>query len=125
TQVVPDLLKALAGTQGNVRHAVMATLGKLKDDRAIAPLAQRLPDGGDRAAASKALQAIGARAEKEVDKYLTNPDTAVRLEACHILREIGTRASLQALRDAVQANRQKHKDVATAAEVAIKAITAR
>jgi len=124
-EIVPDLIKALAGSQPNVRHAIMATLGKLKDDRAIAPLAQRLAESGDRAAAGKALQAIGPHCEKEVGKFLTHQDKDVRLEACRILHEVGTKVSLQALREVVIANRQKHKDVASAADAAIKAITAR
>jgi HEAT repeat protein len=54
-------------------------------------------DNGDRIHASKALKEIGSAAEKEVAKYLTHQEWLVRLEACNILKEIGTRQSLPAL----------------------------
>jgi HEAT repeat protein len=59
-------------------------------------------DFGDRGHASKALQEIGPAAEKEVAKYVDHQDWGVRMEACNILKVVGTKNSLEALRKAQQ-----------------------
>ena len=60
-------------------------------------LAKRLVELQDRMNASKALQALGKKAEKAVAGCLSHAEWTVRLEACKILAVVGTRASKQAL----------------------------
>jgi predicted Zn finger-like uncharacterized protein len=99
---VPALIKAADDTNFATRWAVLEALAAMKDARASAKLAEHLADHGDRIHASKGLQAIGAAAEKDVAKSLKHQDWGVRLEACHILKTIGTKDSLDALRAAQQ-----------------------
>ncbi len=99
-QTVPVLIRQLTGPDVFTRKAVMEALGRIKDARGAAPIAARLTDGLDRQAASLALQAIGAPAEKAVQKYTRDADVWVRMEAVRILEAIGTRESLPTLRHA-------------------------
>jgi len=99
---VPALLKAADDSNFATRWAVLDALAAMKDARAAAKLAEHLVDHGDRIHASKGLEAIGAAAEKDVAKSLKHQDWGVRLEACRILKTIGTKESLDALRAAQQ-----------------------
>jgi predicted Zn finger-like uncharacterized protein len=119
---VSSLLGLLDDKSALVRWDVMSALGKIGDDRASDPIAKRLATLQDRAHASKALQSMGSKAENAVQSYLTHADASVRVEACKILKEIGTRASSAAL--AVAAN-DKNRRVQTEAKQAIAAIAGR
>jgi uncharacterized protein len=104
------------------RHLGMATLGRLKDERGVAPVAQRLSNIHDRSFASKALIAMGPIAETEVAKNLENNDIGTQREACRILKAIGTKASIPALE---VASRSKNRQVAAAAKDALNTVKAR
>jgi len=120
---VPTLLKLLRHSNLPTRRAAMDTLANLKDERAVEPIAERLTEIHDLHIASKALQAMGSMAELAVSKYLGNPEFTTRLEACKILKVIGTKASVRPLQ-AVAVNRNDFV-VAKAAEEALTAISAR
>jgi hypothetical protein len=111
------------GLQTNeMRHLAMETLARLKDPRGAAPVAQRLTNIHDRSHASKTLQAMGPIAESEVAKLLAERDAGVRIEACKILRVIGTKASIA---DLETASRDKNRNVANAAKSALSAVRMR
>ncbi len=93
----PYLIKLMDDIDGNIKVKAMYALGKLKDARGVDPLAQRLADGGYRPIASQALKDMGPIAEKAVAEFLNHPDMGLRIEACNILKVIGTRASHAAL----------------------------
>jgi len=120
---VPTLLKLLRHPDPHTRRATMEALANLKDERAVEPIAERLTEGLDRHDASKALQALGSTAELTVLKYLGSPDFPTRLEACKILKVIGTKASVRPLQ-AVALNRNDFV-VAQAAQEALIAISTR
>ena len=122
TDNVPALLKCLDDANALVRSETMDLLGKLHDERAVEAVARRLLDFLDRSAASSALVALGAGAEKAVVPYLQNTSAGVRLEACNILRVIGTKQSKPALEAAAQ---DSNVMVATAAKQAAAAVAAR
>jgi HEAT repeat protein len=123
---VPALIKALDHQSAGVRHPALEALGKLKDERSVEPVARRLTQGADRTQAVKALQALGPPAEKEALKYLQAQDKAVRIAACHVLQEVGTKASVPALQaTAQQATKLKQKDVLEAALLAAQASATR
>src|SRR5205085_12505734 len=82
------------------RGIVIEALPKLDGARAAEAIAARLPDLTNRGPASKALQEIGAGAEKAVLPYLGHADWGARMEACKVLKAIGTASSLPALRKA-------------------------
>lgn len=120
------LFKMADDSSTAVRHLAIDVLSKMKDQRAAGAIAQRVPSPLDRDHASKALQAMGAMAEPDVINLLNHQDRLVRLEACKILRVIGTRASLAPLQTAGQnAIKLKQKDVAEAAALATTAINRR
>ncbi|MBV9126137.1 MAG: hypothetical protein JO112_22535 [Planctomycetes bacterium] len=98
---VPALLTALRSPGPN-HGAVIEALGRLKDPRAVVPVAQQLTNVFDRDSAVTALETMGPMAEPEVDRYLTNPDLMARREACKILQVIGTKASLPGLEAAAR-----------------------
>ncbi len=79
-----------------IRHTALDQLSALKEPKAAEAVAK---EGllKDRDRASAALQAMGSVAEPYVIPYLTHADAALRIEACRILRKIGTRASIPTL----------------------------
>jgi S1-C subfamily serine protease len=85
---------------GGVRATLMDGLGKLGGAEAASAIAARLPILDDRAAAGKALKAIGPGAEKVVVPFLAHTNFQVRIAACRILEKVGTPESLAALRKA-------------------------
>jgi HEAT repeat protein len=66
--------------------------------------------------ASKALRTMGPMAEAEVGKYLRHSDWGVQVEACKVLKQIGTRKSIPALQEAAA---DKNRFVATEAKEAL------
>jgi HEAT repeat protein len=90
---VPALLQILQADperSDGTTSAVIKLLGKLKDPRAAAVLAERLRHGGERSILEAALVSIGPAAEPEVSKYRDSPDQGVRAEAVKILRMLGS-----------------------------------
>jgi predicted Zn finger-like uncharacterized protein len=101
-ETVPVLLKAM--NQKETRGAAIKALGRLKDERAIEPIAERLEDFFDRGPASDALKKMGPVAENAVIKRLNHSDRHVRTTACDILKVIGTKESLPALQKVIAEN---------------------
>ncbi len=99
---VPALLRVMNHWE-NRREAMLA-LGRLKDARAAEALAGRLEELADMHTAAEALIAMGPVAEPAVLKRLNHNHHMVRSEVCRILKEIGTGASLPALRTVVAEN---------------------
>jgi RNA polymerase sigma factor (sigma-70 family) len=111
---VPSLIKSLEDKF--CRKAAMQTLGRLKDERAVEPLARFLQSDKhfDREPAAAALIAIGPAAEKEVRKYLTDDNAATRDEVARILKQLGKsdrdddfNRALAGLKDANALSRKK------------------
>lgn len=122
----PALFRMTDDSSTAVRHLAIDVLSKVKDQRAAGAIAQRVPSPLDRDHASKALQGMGSMAEPDVINLLNHGDRLVRLEACKILRVIGTRASLAPLQAVAQnALKVKQRDLAEAAALATTAINRR
>lgn len=119
-QTVPLLLKTMNDKEG--RPSTIKALGRLKDERAIEPIADRLEDFFDRGEAVKALKNMGAMAEEAVIKRLQHPENDVRKAACDILKTIGTNKSIPALQKVVA---EKNFFLTRPAEEAIRVIKAR
>jgi HEAT repeat protein len=90
TDNVPALLKALENPASQVWRPALAALGRLKDERAVAPLTRLLTDPNRSADARLALKSFGAGAQKEVIKHLHDKDLAVRQTVAALLRDYGT-----------------------------------
>jgi HEAT repeat protein len=120
---LPILIKLIVSDPSPYRRQAMDAAAKLKDESAAGAIATRIPTG-DRAHASKTLKSMGSIAERAVVKYLGNNDAAVRIEVLYILREIGTRASVPFVLQAMKAD-PKNKNLIKAAQEAGAAMSGR
>ena len=121
-ETIPLLIKVLDETALLVKLAAIDALGKLKDARAAEPLAKLVAEPGPRVQAINALRSLGSLAEKAVQGLLMHTESEVRREACRLLQEIGTAASLPTLQTAAG---DTDKAVASAAKAAAEAIEKR
>ncbi len=119
---VPALTAALESQSVVVRWAALDAIGYFPNPRTAEATAKRLCMNLDRFKASQALQQMGAKAEIAVAVYLTNADIGVRLEACRILKMIGSPASAAALRKAAD---DPDNVISQAADEALRAAQAR
>jgi hypothetical protein len=119
-----ELLKIETSTI--VRGVLIEALAGLAGAEAADAIAARLAVKDDRAAAGKALKSIGASAEKAVAGCLGYRDPEARIEACKILKDIGTANSVAPLQKASDGLRgAAAEQVDRAARDAIDAIGAR
>ena len=120
---VPAMIAALDDEDRGVRRAAIQALGRIKDERAVEPVARQLADRDAfvQNDAVRALRQIGSIAEAEVVKYLDSDDNRTREHACHVLQTIGTKDSVRALTKAAT----DKSPVARSAQAALKAITTR
>jgi HEAT repeat protein len=120
---VPALIVALDDEDRGVRRAAIQYFGRIKDERAVEPVARQLtdPDAFVHNDAMRALRQIGTIAEAEVVKYLNSADIPTRERACQVLQTIGTQHSIRALTQVASGR----SPVARAAQAALKAITTR
>ena len=117
---VPPLIKRLDDESFAVRWAVFDVLGARKDTRAAEPLAKWLEK--DRGFASNALRKMGSIAAPAVAKQLGAKDWGMRIDVCHLLKDIGTLHEIPALQIVT---RDESRLVADAAAEAVKAIRQR
>jgi len=122
TNEVPVLIKMLKDSDWSSRQNATKALGKLKDERAIQPLADLIARGGNMYGqeASAALINFGAPAEKPVIALLNERSAETQRQACTILQQIGTGESLDALQKLVGDSDQSASQAAVEAIRAIK-----
>jgi HEAT repeat protein len=118
TEEIAPKLMVVAVSENNSGYTVMA-LGMLKYEKAIPLIIRRLEAVKDRINCGKALVKMGPVAEPAVIKLLTAKRGEVVTEACRVLGQIGTKASLPALEKLSQGANKSH---ALAADNAIAAI---
>jgi hypothetical protein len=94
---VPAMIAALDDENAPVRWALIEALEATGDPRAIEVLVRLVREDRERFFASQALKRMGPRVERTVLALLAEKDDAVRTEACRILTDVGTAASLPAL----------------------------
>jgi len=123
---VPELVKLLQEKSSfsdiRIRKELLPMLGSLPDARSADAVAGFLTDFHSRSEASNALKRMGSVAEKPVAKFLVNQDQWVRQEACKILKDIGTKNSLNTL---VTSTKDKDGTVARMATDAVREINSR
>ncbi len=99
---VPLLLESLGFESQALRRAALAALGRFQTQKTATAAAELLSaEPGLRHDASDALQRMGAAAEPAVITLLADGNRQVKIEACHILRVIGTQESLDPLKQAL------------------------
>jgi beta-lactamase regulating signal transducer with metallopeptidase domain len=94
---VPVLIGALDDEFFTVPWAALEALGKLKDERAIGPVASVLKAKKHRQQAIQSLAAMGPMAEDAALELLAESDSDMRYDACQILKEVGGKKSLRPL----------------------------
>lgn len=120
---VPLLLKLLKDSENYSRYNIIRGLGRLKDKRAAEPLAAMIASGGsDAYQAVEALSKIGSDAEDAVLPLLAEKHNETRRQACKILKDIGTKKSLEPLRELMLST---DRMLSEAAGEAVRAIMAR
>jgi hypothetical protein len=98
TDSVATLVNALADSNVFVRKSAMNALARVAPVEGAELIASRMAEVSDRFNAAAALKSIGAPAEPAVRKMLSHQEWQVRLEAVNVLKEIGTKASIDALK---------------------------
>ena len=121
-QHVPRLLGLLKTSDIPARTEAIQALGRLKEKRASEPLAEMVARGSDYGSAEEALKQIGPPAEEAVLRLLQEKHLETRRRACEILQRIGTRRSLEPLREVVLAS---DETLGNAARQAVQEIQAR
>ena len=121
-QHVPRLLGLLKTSDIPARTEAIQALGRLKEKRASEPLAEMVARGSDYGSAEEALKQIGPPAEEAVLRLLQEKHLDTRRRACEILQRIGTRRSLEPLREVVLAS---DETLGNAARQAVQEIQAR
>lgn len=95
---VGTLIKALSDKHFTVGQSAMKALARLGDPKAIPELLARVKELRNRNAASQALKTMGAKVEQGVISLRADKEWTVRLEAVNILKEIGGKPALEALK---------------------------
>lgn len=118
------LAEKIPQATGDARHDLLDLAAALKTEglaQAVAPL---LSDAQERLWTRRCLLAMGPVAEKAVAAQLESDDPAVRVEACHLLETLGTRASIPALKAHLRVT-EKDQSVQSAATLTISIIESR
>ena len=120
---VPLLLKLLKDSESFSHHPIIRGLGRLKDKRAAEPLAAMISSGGsDAYQAVEALSKIGADAEEAMLPLLQEKHNETKRQACKVLKDVGTKKSLEPLRELMLST---DRTLSEAAGEAVRAIMAR
>jgi HEAT repeat protein len=90
---LPYVIGLLDDNDRGVQETAIEVLGKFKDARAVDVLITKMESGFERERVSQALKDIGPGAEKAVLRLLDFHEDGVRINACKILKVIGTKAS--------------------------------
>ncbi len=98
TNEVPALIDSLNDMDFLLRSQTLQIIGKFRDERTLGPVSRCFADGVTRNDACKAFRDMGSMAENEVLPYLKSGDVSVRLDAVNVLKDIGTQASVPALK---------------------------
>ncbi|MCA9030209.1 MAG: HEAT repeat domain-containing protein, partial [Planctomycetaceae bacterium] len=106
-----------------IATSMQRIVGRLKIIEASSVLAEQLRKPSYRSSAGNALRAIGTAVEDDVVKVLGDRDWTVRMEACRILSEVGTDASVKKL-EALSSD-DENNAVKTFAKQAVSAIQKR
>lgn len=119
---VPLLIKLLKSTDYSARNTALQGLGRIKDPRAAEPLVDLIATGQDTYTTVEALKKIGPTAEDAVLTLLKEKHLETQRHGCNILRQIGTKKSLDPLRELMLST---DASLASAAGEAVRAIMAR
>ncbi|HLP75301.1 MAG TPA: HEAT repeat domain-containing protein [Candidatus Paceibacterota bacterium] len=119
---VPLLLKLLKQNDSMSRSTVIRGLGRLKDPRAIEPLAEVIARGSDGYVAAEVMGKLGPEAEDTVLTLLKQKHLETLRSACNILKQIGTKKSIEPLRELML---DPDQSLNSAASEAVRAIQAR
>jgi hypothetical protein len=98
---VPLLAKLLQNSDWGKRQTAIKALVRLKDERAIEPLADAVARGQSGPDAVSALVGFGSAAEKSALQLFNEKNFETRRQACGVLQQIGTETSIETLQKTV------------------------
>jgi hypothetical protein len=122
---VPALIKAMEHDDPFTRREALKVIGRFRDPQTLAPVIRCFRDFLTRADADTALREMGGMAEKDVLALLKENDVFLRKAAIEVLTDIGTDASVPALKEAVASTNIHHQRLLEPARQALAAIAAR
>jgi hypothetical protein len=122
---VPVLLKAMEHSDVFTRREALKVIGRFRDPQIVAALIRCFRDFQTRADADKALREVGGIAERDVLALLKESDVFLRKAAIEVLTDIGTEASVPALKEAVASTNIHHLRLVEPARQALAAIAGR
>jgi predicted Zn finger-like uncharacterized protein len=121
----PALLKLMEGKAEGQRAAVIAALGRLKEEKAVPLLIKSMQVPTERIFAERALTDIGSASEKPLLEELKGDNVLHRLHCIRVLAKVGTKESVPALEEIAKDTGQRNKVLATEATKAVEAIKKR
>ena len=103
-QILPFVadLDAKVGHKGDMKRLAIPMLAKLKDKRAVVPIAANLLNIFHQKEAQQALIELGPMAEEAVLTFLNNQNASYRRIGCQLLQHIGTEKSIKYLKRSIQ-----------------------
>jgi len=117
---VPVMIRLLRRAEQGNRRELMDGLRRLKDSRAIEPLADLVARGGfDAQGATEILGSFGPAAEEAALQLLKERNLETRRYACDILRQVGGARSLEPLKAQMLERDQNLNQAATTAARAV------
>lgn len=118
------IIAKLPASAGETRKVLLSLCTKVKTPGLADAVAALMADAPSRVAARRALADMGPVAEKAALDLLKSEDAALRRDACFILQNVGTKASLAALKPHTKVV-EKDAGVQSAAGMAIDSINLR
>ena len=125
---IPVLIKELGEAPQGVGTLILRALGRLKDPRTAAPLAEFLASGQNDQQfyqpdhvneVAEALIKIGPASETPTLAVLKEKNVQTRIQACLVLKQIGTKKSLHPLKELALSPDKALSDAATSASHSI------
>ncbi|HVK07974.1 MAG TPA: protein kinase [Gemmataceae bacterium] len=126
---VPALIRATVHSDTFTRREALKVIGRFRDPRTLEPVMACFRDNSTRGDAGDALRDLGAMAEPELVEILNGPEDVstvfLKGDVISVLTDIGTDASVPALRRVIATRDIHHKRLIEPAQKALAAIEAR
>ncbi len=124
-QDLQALIQQVLAPQNPKRQEAMTALAKFKDPKAAVALVNRMVDPNDKPHAIRLLKEMGPVAEPVVAQLFTPQNRPLWIDACNILKDIGTAQSVAVLSGVANQDKKGTLGIRNAAMQAIQGIRAR
>jgi serine/threonine protein kinase len=100
TTELPALIKAIEHSDVFTKREALKVVGRFRDERVVGPVIRCFRESLMRADATQAIRDLGTMAEKDVLALMAESDVFLKQATVNVLADIGTDASVPALRAA-------------------------